>query len=748
MDKNTASKEKSLLVVESPTKERSIAKFLGDSFYVASSYGHIRDLPKKKLGINVKLDFKQDFEVSPKGEKIIADLKKQLKKCKFLYLATDYDREGESIAWHLSELVDFDPKKTFRITFHEITKQAIVSAIKNPKKIDIALVQSQMARRILDRIVGYKISPLLWKILGPGLSAGRVQSVAVRIICDREKEITNFKKEEYWKLQIFLKDATGVKYEGTLHHWMGKKVQKMSIKNEASAKEIIKQLKIAKQYLIESIKKQKKQVFPSPPLITSTLSQRAAIILGFSTDKTMKVAQTLYEGISIDGETLGLITYMRTDSVNVAKSARTEARDWIRENIGKAYVPEKEKLYKTKSKSAQEAHEAIRPTSALRTPEDLKVHLSMDQYRLYRLIWKHFVASQMSNAIYEKITAAIHVFGDAMTQEKQTIIHVSDSQLIYDGFKKIFDLEEKKSNTKEQTQDVTALKKGENLFYSKIKPSQHFTEPPSRYSEASLIKALEVEEIGRPSTYATIIKTIVTRKYVEISQEKRFSPTELGILVNTQLEKFFPNIVDVKFTSEVEKYLDKIASNENNWIDVLKNFYATFQKNLNLAKEQMKKITILPKDSGCKCPIDNAKLMMHTSRYGKYVACENKESCSYKTNFENQKDIEFAIKKKCENCDKHMTLRIQKYSRFLSCTGYPDCKTTYTCTKSYQIIPKITPVITDILCQKCKSAMLLRGKLKYGKKSYFLACSAFPKCRNIEKPDDAIIQKYATDEEK
>uniref|UniRef100_UPI0039B8550C type I DNA topoisomerase n=1 Tax=Candidatus Ruminimicrobium bovinum TaxID=3242779 RepID=UPI0039B8550C len=511
---------KYLVIVESPAKSKTISKMLGNNYIVKSSFGHIRDLPESKIGVDIEKDFKPTYVAMPKSKKTIADLKKSVGQVDHVYLATDFDREGEAIAWHLKETLKLSDKNTDRITFHEITESAIKDAVKNPRKIDMALVDSQQARRILDRLVGYKLSPLLWKKVRRGLSAGRVQSVAVMMICDREEEIAKFVPVEYWSIQAELqKDKKDISFKANLISKDGKKFDKLSIKNKQQADDILTELKAAK-YTVSSIEKKERKRSPYPPYTTSTMQQDVSRRLGFSPSKTMLVAQKLYEGINIGTQgVVGLITYMRTDSLNVAKVAQNEALNFIGSQYGKQFLPTNPRFYKTKSKGAQEAHEAIRPTSVKRTPEMMKQYLTQDEYKLYNAIWQRFVASQMNDAVYDTVSVDIAA--------NNYIFRSTGSTLKFEGFMKVYYIND--DNEKENKLPTLSVK--DNLNLIKIVPEQHWTEPPARYNEASLIKTLEEYGIGRPSTYAPTIKTILDRMYVRL-ENKKFYPTDLGIVVN------------------------------------------------------------------------------------------------------------------------------------------------------------------------------------------------------------------------
>jgi len=664
---------KHLVIVESPTKEKTISKFLGSSFVVKSSYGHIRDLPKSKLGVDVENNFEPKYIAMPKAKKIIAELKKLSDKSDLVYLATDYDREGEAIAWHLKEALKIPDEKAERITFHEITQEAIKDAVKNPRKIDPDLVNSQQARRILDRLVGYKLSPLLWRKIKYGLSAGRVQSVAVRLICDREDDIDKFKPQEFWKIEVELRKRKDElrQFIAALVSKGGKKFDKLGIHDKQEADALLEGLKGAR-YEVSAIDAKQRKRSPFPPYTTSTMQQDASHRISFSAAKTMMMAQKLYEGVDLgQKESVGLITYMRTDSVNIAQSAQKEARQFLEKKFGAKFVPEKPNVYKTKSKGAQEAHEAIRPSSVLRTPEDVKEYLSNDEFKLYDLIWRRFVASQMTDALYDTVGVDIAA--------ADCIFRATGRTLKFSGFLEVYAVAEDEDE-KELTLPPLSVK--EELDLLKIIPEQHFTEPPPRFNEASLIKALEEHGIGRPSTYAPIIHTILDRSYVRL-QERRFYPTNLGKLVNDVLKKHFKEIVDVELTAAIEAKLDLVAEGKSDWTKVVREFYEPFEKDLGNAEKNLERQKVVPQPTNEVCP----------------------------------------------KCGKPMVLRDSRRGQFLACSGFPECRTTFSIDKQGNRIIRPAPEMTDQKCEKCGMPMLKR----IGKRGPFLACSGFPKCRNIKK---------------
>lgn len=664
---------KYLVIVESPTKEKTISKFLSRDFIVKSSYGHIRDLPKSEIGVDIEKNFKPKYVLLPKGKKLLPELKELSAKATKVYLATDYDREGEAIAWHLKESLHLPESKIKRITFHEITSEAIKDAVAHPRGIDANLVNSQQARRVLDRLVGYKLSPLLWRKVKYGLSAGRVQSVAVRLICDREDEIGKFKPQEYWSLKAELakKSGSDQNFGAFLFSKLDKKYDKMDLGKKDTVDVVIKGLENSVYEVIKIDSKERKRS-PFAPYTTSTMQQDASRKIGFSAARTMSTAQRLYEGISVGSEgEVGLITYMRTDSVNVAETARKETRQFVKKTYGADYLPAKERIYKTKTKGAQEAHEAIRPTSVKRTPDEMKKYLSSDEFKLYDLIWRRFVASQMEDALYDTVAVDI--------KAKEYVFRANGRTLKFSGFLEVYSVED---SPEEKTETLPPLAANEILNLVRLVPEQHFTEPPPRYNEASIIKALEEHGIGRPSTYAPIIETVLKRSYVRLEQ-RRFYPTGLGHLINEILKKHFANIVDIEFTAGVEQKLDLIAEGKTKWSNVIKEFYSPFEKDIKAAEKNLVHQRVEPEKTNEICP----------------------------------------------NCGKPMVLRDSRRGRFLACTGFPECKTTFSVDKEGHKIIKPKPEMTDEKCEKCGSPMLKR----MGKRGPFLACSSFPKCRNIRK---------------
>ena len=644
----------SLVIVESPAKAKTIKKYLGSKYIVKASMGHVRDLPKSQMGVNVENKFEPKYiTVRGKGD-ILKELRDAKKKVKNVYLAADPDREGEAIAWHLAHSLNVPLEQKCRVVFNEITKQAVKEAFKHPRVINMDLVNAQQARRILDRLVGYNISPLLWKKVKKGLSAGRVQSVAVKLIIDRENEIRQFKPEEYWSVTAVL--LSGEEPFEAKFYGYGKKKTKLSSKEEVD--QLLEAIK-GKRFVVEDVKTSERRRNPASPFITSTLQQEAARKLGFRTQKTMAIAQQLYEGVDIGKEgTVGLITYMRTDSTRISKTAQTEAREYITEKFGSEYLPKTPRTHKQKS-GAQDAHEAIRPTSVFRIPSEIKSYLSRDQYRLYKLIWDRFVASQMAAAIFDAVSADIRI-GEALFK-------ASGSKIKFPGFMKVY-VEGDDHKKKEENKFLPELTRGQILKRKSIEPKQHFTQPPPRYTEASLVKELEDKGIGRPSTYAPILDTIQKRGYV-LLEDKRFVPSELGEIVIDLMQQFFPEILNVEFTAHMEEDLDKVEEGKADWIQILDRFYDPFQKQLSVAEKEMEEVEIKDEVSDEVCEKCGSPMVYKFGRYGKFLACSAFPDCR------NTKPILKSTGVTCPKCKKgEIVERKSKKSRlFYGCSGYPDC---------------------------------------------------------------------------
>lgn len=643
--------EITLLIVESAAKVKTIGKFLGKNYKVKASIGHIKDLPKSKLGIDVDNDFEPQYiTIRGKGD-VLKEIKSEAAKVDRILLATDPDREGEAIAWHLQNAMKIPAGSNCRIEFNEITKDAIKQAIKNSRPIDIDRVNAQQTRRVLDRLVGYNLSPLLWSKVRKGLSAGRVQSVAVKIICDREKEIMAFTPEEYWTIEAQLGANKKDHFWAKINSYKG---EKLEIRNAGEKDTVVTYLQKGK-YQVNSIEKKEKRKKPSPPFITSTLQQEASKRLNFFSSRTMRVAQELYEGLTIGKEgTVGLITYLRTDSTRVATVAQDEALDYIQANYGKEYVPESPNIYKSK-KSAQDAHEAIRPSSVERTPDIMKQYLSRDQFRLYKLIWERFVASQMQPAVYDTISVEIEA-GDYG-------LRAHSSHLKFPGYKKVYN-----DNDEEEIKNpIPELKSGQKLQLAEINPEQHFTQAPPRYTEASLVKLLEEKNIGRPSTYAPIIDTILKRHYAE-RQSKQFVPTELGFIVVDLLNEHFGDILDIEFTAKLEENLDLIEEGELDWKVVIRDFYGPFKNDLEKAQELIEKIEIKDEEAGKDCPQCGKPMFIKYGRFGKFIACSGFPECRYTESLNEEVGVN------CPFCGGAIVaLKSKKGRKYFGCKNYPEC---------------------------------------------------------------------------
>ncbi|NLB53092.1 MAG: type I DNA topoisomerase [Syntrophomonadaceae bacterium] len=639
-----------LVIVESAAKAKTLEKFLGKGYKVKASVGHIKDLPKSKLGIDIENNFEPQYiTIRGKGD-LLKEIKDESQKASKVLLATDPDREGEAIAWHLQNAIKISPDAKCRIEFNEITKDAVKKAIKHSRNIDVDRVNAQQTRRILDRLVGYNLSPLLWSKVRKGLSAGRVQSVVVRIICEREREINAFVPVEYWTVEVVLADGKQ-QFTARLTSFNNKKIEI----HHGDEKDIIEENLKESQFTVEKIDSKDKRRKANPPFITSTLQQEASKRLNFYSKRTMKVAQELYEGLAVGPEgTIGLITYLRTDSTRISHSAQEEALDYIKQTYGPKYVPDTPNLY-TNKKGAQDAHEAIRPTSVFRNPEKIKAFLTRDQYRLYKLIWDRFVASQMTAAVYDTKTVDIKagVYG----------LKATSSTIKFIGYKKVYN----DSEEEEVKNAIPELKKGQTLKLIEIDSQQHFTQPPPRFTEASLVKLLEEKNIGRPSTYAPIIDTIIKRYYVE-RQNKQFVPTELGFIVTDLLRQYFGNILEVEFTAKMEEELDQIEDGEMDWKAVIKEFYQPFEVDLAKAMEVVEKIEIKDEEAGKDCPLCGQPLLIKHGRFGKFLACSGFPECRHTESINEDTGVA------CPQCGKSViALKSKKGRQFFGCKGYPEC---------------------------------------------------------------------------
>lgn len=646
---------KYLVIVESPAKAKTIKKYLGANYKIKASMGHIRDLPKSQIGVDIMNNFEPKYiNIRGKGD-LISELKKEAKDADKVFLATDPDREGEAISWHLANLFKIDEDQKCRVTFNEITKNAVVKAVKSPRTIDMDLVDAQQARRVLDRIVGYEISPLLWRNVRKGLSAGRVQSVATKMICDREYEIEGFIPEEFWRLEATLKKDDGKTFLAKFH---GLKNKKIELKQKEEVDQILQKLQ-GVPFVIGKVKHGEKKRTPAPPFITSTLQQDAARKFGFSTKKTMMLAQQLYEGVEIQGEgSVGLITYMRTDSTRISDDALTQAREYIKSNYGDKYLPDKARVYKTKS-AAQDAHEAIRPTTPDLPPERVKSSLQRDLFRLYKLIWERFIASQMEAAVYDTMSVDI--------EAGEYLFKSTGSRVSFKGFLVLYEEGTDDENDDEKDPMLPQLDEGEKVKPVELKPSQHFTQPPSRYTEATLVKALEEKGIGRPSTYAPTISTIISRGYV-IKDKKYLLPTELGRIVNKLMEEYFKDIVNINFTADMETQLDAVEDGKRRWKELLNEFYKDFSKAVKNAEEQISKVELPVEESDEVCEKCGRKMVIKMGRYGKFLACPGFPECR------NAKPILEDAGVVCPKCGgKIYNKKTRKGKNYLSCENYPQC---------------------------------------------------------------------------
>ena len=700
--------KRSLVVVESPTKVKTIQKYLDATYIVKASMGHVRDLPKSQLGVDPKRGFKPKYVVTPAKKKVLDELKKAAAKADALYVATDPDREGEAIGWHLAQELPVDKKKIYRVTFNEITERAVRAAFQHPGKIDTHKVDAQQARRVLDRLVGYKLSPLLWKKIRRGLSAGRVQSVAVRLIVDREREIQAFVPVEYWTLHARLRGQRPPEFVATLREVEG---EKAGLADEAHTREVMAGLEGAR-WVVKSVTRGERKKNPSPPFITSTLQQEAGRKLGFSAKKTMTVAQQLYEGIEVAGEgPVGLITYMRTDSVQVSRDAQEEARRWAAARLGAEYFPEAPPVYKSRGR-AQEAHEAIRPADAGREPRGLARVLTKDQLNLYRLIWERFLGSQLVPAVYDTVSADIEAGRCLFRAQGQT--------MRFKGFTAVYveSREDGDAGAEDDAESpVPPLTEGEILSLLGLDPKQHFTQPPPRYTEAALIKVLEELGIGRPSTYASILSTIVNdRGYVRRERRTLF-PTELGIEVTDLLLPFFRDIMDVEFTAQMETELDKVEDGELKWADAVNDFYRPFERDLKAAEKEMPELKRgVEIDEAC--PECGKPLKEQWGRFGKFISCSAYPECRYTRNLDgNERAEDEPTSEICPSCGKPMVIKHGRFGKFIACSGYPECKTT-------------KPITLGIACpvEGCAGEIVER-RSKRGR--VFYGCSAYPGCKFV-----------------
>ena len=707
---------KNLVIVESPAKAKTLGKYLGRDFQVKASVGHIVDLPKSKLGVDIKKDFKPDFHVIQGKKKVVDELKHAAKGKDNIYLASDPDREGEAIAWHIADQLGKDHFRIHRVLINEITRKAVQEAIANPRKLDRQKFDAQIARRILDRLVGYQISPILWKKVRRGLSAGRVQSVAVRLVCEREREIKAFTPIEYWSLTANLEGRVPPAFAARLTQWRGEKIDNKDnrIESEARMSGITAALE-GLPWTITEVEKKERRRFPTPPFVTSKLQQEASRKLGFQPQRTMQIAQRLYEGVELGDEgSVGLITYMRTDSTRISNDAINDVRGFVGKQFGKSYLPEKPNVYRSK-KSAQDAHEAIRPTSMEYPPERVRRFLRREDFALYSLIWARFVASQMGPAVYDQTGFDIQV-GDAL-------FRATGQQLKFDGFIRVY-TEGRDDEDDEQDATLPDLSRGDALKLLGLEPRQHFTQPPPRFTQATLIKELEEDGIGRPSTYASIVSNILNREYVTLDERRTLAPTELGFLVTDLLVDAFPDILNVKFTAGMEDVLDKVEEGKQDWQKAMKNFYTPFARDLKKADKEMRDVKRQEVPTDIPCEKCGSMMVIKWGRNGEFLACPQYPECKNTKNFTRGEngEVEAAkeeeINETCEQCGRPMMMRWGKYGRFLGCSGYPECKNIRGLEK---------PVDTGVQCPECKQGSLQQRKSRRGK--LFYSCERYPDCK-------------------
>jgi DNA topoisomerase-1 len=717
---------KHLVIVESPAKAKTIEKFLGKDYTVLASFGHVRALPSKQGSVDLEHDFEPKYAVLPESKKHIDAIKKELKNADVLLLATDPDREGEAISWHLLAALGLDKKKSGidikRVVFHEITKDAIVHAVENPRDIALDLVDAQQARSVLDYLVGFNLSPFLWKKIRYGLSAGRVQSVALRLICEREKQIQAFVEQEYWTIAAQL--ATGEKqnFSASLVEAEGKKLGKFDIPDNTAADRLTKILAKGS-YRVDKVTRSERKRQPSPPFTTSTIQQEAARKLGFSAKKTMSIAQKLYEGLDIGEGTVGLITYMRTDSVVLSNQALTEAHEVITSLYGKEYALAKPRFFKNKAKNAQEAHEAIRPTYIAKTPVELKKFLSSDQFKLYDLIWKRTVACQMAEALLDQTSVDIGAGEGYKFRAAGTVIR-------FPGFMKLY-IEGVDDETEEKEGLLPPLNEGDVLQLKELLPEQHFTQPPPRYTEATLVKTLEEYGIGRPSTYASIMNTLVERKYTRLDK-KRFFPEDVGMVVSDLLVNHFTQYVDYNFTASLEEELDQVSRGEKKWKPLLREFWEPFHTLLKQKEGEVNKADITTEATDEICPECTKPLVVKLGKFGKFFACTGYPECKYIRPLDkDKKEVVEPVfsEEKCEKCGSQMLIRDGRFGKYLACSAYPACK---------NIQPLVKPKGTGIKCVECGEGELTEKKSRFGK--IFYSCNRYPQCKfalwdlPVEKP--------------
>jgi DNA topoisomerase-1 len=711
---------KHLVIVESPAKARTLTKYLGRDYQVKASVGHVVDLPKSKLGVDVENDFAPEYQVIHGKSKIITELRQAAKGKENIYLAPDPDREGEAIAWHIAGKLDGKRSTIRRVLFNEITKKAVQEALKHPKDLDRSLFEAQQTRRILDRLVGYQISPLLWQKVRRGLSAGRVQSVAVRVVCEREREIQAFQKTEYWSVTAQLDAAQPPRFSARLTRIGDNRLdpEKFRIENQESAQDLVARLRGA-DWKVTKVERKERRRFPTPPFITSRLQQEASRKLGYAPSRTMRIAQRLYEGVELGAEgPVGLITYMRTDSVRIADDALADVRRVIGERYGKSYLPEQPVTYRTK-KGAQDAHEAIRPTALDRPPETIASFLSKEELALYTLIWNRFVASQMPPAVFDQTAVDVSA--------ADTTFRATGQVMKFDGFIRVYTEgrdEEPAEGDDDDEHALPPLSEGQVLQLHELLPEQHFTQPPPRFSQATLIKELEEKGIGRPSTYAAIMSTIITKEYVAEDKQRRLIPTELGFLVTDLLVKAFPDILNVEFTAGMETVLDDIEDGKENWVAAMRRFYEPFARDLEHAAEHMRDVKRQGQPTDIACKKCGSQMVVKWGRSGEFLACSKYPECKSTANFERDDDGNIKIAEEettsevCDQCGKPMQIRFGRFGKFLGCSGYPECKT---------VRSLIRPVPTGIKCPDCKEGEILEKRSRAGKT--FFSCGRYPHCR-------------------
>jgi DNA topoisomerase-1 len=714
---------KNLVIVESPSKARTLTKYLGRDYTVKASVGHVIDLPKSKIGVDVERDFRPEYQVIPGKKKILDELKKAAKDKDKVYLAPDPDREGEAIAWHIANYLG-NKRKILRVRFNEITKKAVQDALKNPTEIDQKLFEAQTARRILDRLVGYELSPLLWKKVRRGLSAGRVQSVAVRLIVEREREIKGFEAVEYWSIEARLEGPKPPPFTAKLFKIRGARLdgEKLRIENEVAAKALVAEVEDAT-WKVTSVETKERKRHPAPPFITSRLQQEASRKHGFNPRRTMSIAQKLYEGIELGDEgAVGLITYMRTDSTRLSADALSHVRGYIAEKYGAAYLPDPPNFYRSK-KDAQDAHEAIRPTSIEWPPERVAPFLQRDELALYTLIWNRFVACQMTSARYDQTTVDV--------EAKELLFRATGQVMRFDGFMRVYlegrdDIAAPTEEEEGEGKTLPELHEGDILkLVEPLKPEQHFTAPPPRYTQASLIKELEEKGIGRPSTYATIVGTILNREYVREDQQKRLGPTHLGELVTDLLVGSFPDVLNVEFTAGMEDELDKIEEGSENWVTAIRNFYRPFEKDLAEAKEKMPSVKGEGQKTDLVCDKCQSPMVIKWGRNGEFLACSAYPECGNTKNFVYAEDGSIKIdepeapKEPCPKCGKPLAVRFSKFGKFIGCTGYPDC--------DYKHSMKAPPRSIGMVCPDCGKGDVEERQSRRGKPFY--GCNRYPECK-------------------